>query len=212
MRLPLLTIIGCLLLAGATAQGRGERVAATASQGRVRGAGTGPVDSSSRRRGADSEKRLVQERGADSEERLGQERGADSEDSSTRRQGAVPEERPVQEPRMQFEAQVHDFGEIARKGGDVAHDFVFRNKGDRPLVVLRAVTSCSCVKVSFPKRPVAPGQSGTIRIVYQPHKSEPGAFNKVIQIYSNAAGGCDVLTVQGHSVEPPRRVKKIRGA
>ena len=55
-------------------------------------------------------------------------------------------------------------GDVPRKGGDVTHDFHFRNEGTEPLVVLRVITSCSCVKASFPKRPVTTGGAGVLRI------------------------------------------------
>ena len=59
---------------------------------------------------------------------------------------------------------------------------------------------------------MAPGDSGVVRIPYQPHKSEPGAFNKVIQIYSNSVDGRDVVTVQGNSIdEDPVKVKTRGG-
>ena len=94
-----------------------------------------------------------------------------------------------------------NFGDVPRRGGDLVHEFRFVNDGTAPLVLVRVVTSCSCIKASFPKRPVAPADSGVIRIVYEPHKSEPGAFNKVIQIYSNSVDGRDILTVQGNSID-----------
>lgn len=98
-------------------------------------------------------------------------------------------------------------GDVPRKGGDVTHDFRFRNEGTEPLVVLRVITSCSCVKASFLKRPVAPGGEGVIRITYQPHKSEPGTFNKVIRIQSNAEAGDDILTVQGCAINEQAHTK-----
>ena len=100
------------------------------------------------------------------------------------------------------------FRRRARKGGDLVREFTFTNDGTVPLVVTRVITSCSCLKASYSKRPVAPGESGTISIIYEPHKSEPGVFNKVIQIYSNSVDGRDVITVQGNSIDPgPRKVK-----
>ena len=51
------------------------------------------------------------------------------------------------------------------------------------------------------------GTQGVIRITYEPHKSEPGAFNKVIQVYSNSVDGRDVITVQGNSIEGQPRGK-----
>lgn len=104
-------------------------------------------------------------------------------------------------PHLQFEDPTYDFGDVPRKGGDLIHEFRFVNDGSKPLVILRVITSCSCLKASFSKRPVAPADSGVIRIIYQPLKSEPGTFNKVIQIYSNSTDGRDVITVQGHSIE-----------
>lgn len=103
----------------------------------------------------------------------------------------------------------HDFGDVPRKGGDLVYDFVFTNGGDAPLVVTRVVTTCSCIRASYPRRPVAPGGTGTIRVTYQPLKSDPGAFNKVLRIYSNASSGCDVITVQGNSLDGGRS-RKIR--
>ena len=94
------------------------------------------------------------------------------------------------------------------KGGDLVREFTFTNDGTAPLVVTRVITSCSCLKASFPKRPVPPGGQGVIRITYEPHKSEPGVFNKVIQVYSNSVDGRDVITVQGNSIDtPPRKIK-----
>lgn len=106
---------------------------------------------------------------------------------------------------MHFERAVYDFGDVPRKGGDLVHEFEFTNAGTAPLVVLRVVTSCSCLKASFTRQPVAPGKSGVIRIVYEPHKSEPGTFNKVIQVYSNSVDGRELITVQGNSVEASAR-------
>lgn len=55
------------------------------------------------------------------------------------------------------------------------------------------------------KRPVPPGGEAAVRIVYEPHKSDPGVFHKVIQIYSNSVDGRHVITVQGCSVDRKER-------
>lgn len=113
---------------------------------------------------------------------------------------------------LRLEETSWNFGDVPRRGGDLVHEFRFVNDGTKPLVLVRVVTSCSCIRTSFPKRPVAPADSGVIRVVYEPHKSEPGAFNKVIQIYSNSVDGRDLLTVQGNSLdgEEPRKVRTER--
>ena len=83
---------------------------------------------------------------------------------------------------LRLEESVYDFGRVPRRGGDLVHDFVVENEGTVPLVVTRVFTSCSCLKASYSKRPIPPGGTGVIRITYEPYKSEPGTFYKVIQV------------------------------
>lgn len=104
-------------------------------------------------------------------------------------------------PRLVLPVASYDFGDVPRKGGNVVKEFVFRNEGTAPLVVVRVLTYCSCFKATFPKQPVAPGAEGTIRVVYEPLKGEPGTFNKVLQVYSNSVTGREFITVQGNCVE-----------
>lgn len=107
--------------------------------------------------------------------------------------------------RMKFDHVSYDFGDIPRRGGDLVHVFEFENDGSQPLVILRAITSCTCTKVSYSRRPVKPGERASIKVIYEPHKKEPGTFSKVIQIYTNAAEGRRILTVMGNSID----VKKL---
>ena len=115
--------------------------------------------------------------------------------------------KPARGAHLKLENATYDFGDVPRKGGDLVREFWFVNDGTAPLVLVRVITSCSCLKASFSKRPVEPADSGVIRITYEPHKSEPGAFNKVIQVYSNSVDGRDVITVQGNSIEGQPRGK-----
>ncbi len=92
----------------------------------------------------------------------------------------------------------HDFGQIRRRG-DVVTDFVLTNRGTQPLVVVQVVTSCSCLKAEYSRRPVAPGAQTTVRLRYEPHKADPGTFYKVVKIYTNA--GRLLVTLQGNSIE-----------
>ena len=111
----------------------------------------------------------------------------------------------VQGALLRMDSATCDFGNVPRKGGDLVKDFTFANDGTGPRVITRVVTSCSCLRASFPKRPVPPGGEAAVRIVYEPHKSDPGVFHKVIQIYSNSVDGRHVITVQGCSVDRKER-------
>ena len=101
----------------------------------------------------------------------------------------------------------YDFGEVERKGGDLIKVFRFVNDGDSPLVIKKVAKSCSCITADFSRKPVKPNQTGEIRLKYEPHKAELGAFHKVVQIYTNTAKGEHLITIQGNSVAK-RRGKK----
>ena len=105
-------------------------------------------------------------------------------------------------PIMVFDRVSHDFGDVKRKGRDLIKEFRFVNKGDAPLVIKKITKSCSCMSVTYSRKPVLPGESSVIKIKYEPHKVEAGVFNKVIQIYSNdATGKVRLITIQGNSVD-----------
>lgn len=100
---------------------------------------------------------------------------------------------------VSLDRTAHDFGDIRRRGGDVTADFVVTNRGAQPLVVVQVVTSCSCLKADYSRRPIAPGAQSTIRLRYEPHKADPGTFYKVVKIYTNA--GRLLVTLQGNAIE-----------
>lgn len=102
---------------------------------------------------------------------------------------------------LHFCETTYDFGDVPRKGGNLVREFEFVNDGTEPLVILQVLTSCTCTKASFSKRPVAPGERGVVKVIYEPHKKEPGAFSKVIQIFSTSIEGRNILTVRGNSID-----------
>ena len=107
--------------------------------------------------------------------------------------------------RLSLVEDTHDFGDIQRRGGDATWRFEFVNDGDEPLIITRLATTCTCLKYKYPRRPVAAGQRGHIDISYQPHKTEAGAFHRVVKVYSNSADGVRMLIVQGNSIDNRRR-------
>ena len=108
-------------------------------------------------------------------------------------------------PKMVFERMAHDFGDIERKGGDVITMFRFVNEGDSPLIIKKIHKSCSCTTANYSRRPVLPGESGEIKIKYEPHKVEPGKFHRVIQIYTNESSKVKLITIQGNSVDKKKK-------
>jgi len=108
-------------------------------------------------------------------------------------------------PHFAFEVTEHDFGAVPHSSPKIEHRFTFTNDGTAPLVITRAATSCSCVKVSYGKRPIPPGGKGEIRVVYEVNKKEAGVFYKVIELYSNTAERRKNLIIKGNAVEDAKR-------
>lgn len=100
-----------------------------------------------------------------------------------------------------FENTEYDFGEIPHKSRKVECRFEFVNDGSAPLVITKTLTSCSCVKVTYDKKPVMPGKQGVITVAYEVNKKEPGIFYKVIEVYSNAAEKRTNLVIKGNAVK-----------
>lgn len=104
-----------------------------------------------------------------------------------------------------FEENVWDFGDVDRRGGDVAKEFDFVNDGTEQLIITSVTVSCTCIKAQWSKRPVAVGERGTVRLVYEPHKMEAGTFYKVVEVHSNSPEGTNLLTVHGNTIDRRRR-------
>ena len=79
-------------------------------------------------------------------------------------------------------------------------DFKFVNTGKSPIIIYNAKGSCGCVKVIYPKRPVNPGDTAEISVLYTP--AELGVFKKEAYIYTNLPVPYDeqTLKIKGKSV------------
>lgn len=58
-----------------------------------------------------------------------------------------------------------------------------KNVGDKRFVVYDMLASCGCTAVEYDKRPVSPGDSLAVRIVYSADKK--GYFSKTVNLYCN---------------------------
>ena len=84
---------------------------------------------------------------------------------------------------LEFEKETHDYGTVAY-GSDRFCTFEFKNTGNAPLIISKAIGSCGCTVPTWPKEPIAPGATGKIVVKYDTER--PGVFNKTVTITSNA--------------------------
>lgn len=94
---------------------------------------------------------------------------------------------PIEMPRIEFARREHDFGRFRAQGADTLkqHTFTFTNTGQKPLVVIRAVSSCGCTKPTHTLEPVMPGDTGTVTVGYRGEGQRPGYFRKSVTVYTN---------------------------
>lgn len=98
---------------------------------------------------------------------------------------------------IEFPTTETDFG-IIPQGQPKTVAFAFENTGKAPLVIYSAEASCGCTQPEYPKKPIAPGEKGEIKVTYD--AKEPGRFVKTVTVYHSGASGMDLLTIKG-SVE-----------
>ena len=98
-----------------------------------------------------------------------------------------------------FEKIVHDYGTIVR-GANGDTEFVFVNKGAKPLILNGVSASCGCTSPEWTKSPVLPGEKGSIKVKYDTETL--GSFIKSVTVSSNAVNSVVTLIIRGNVVRP----------
>jgi len=89
----------------------------------------------------------------------------------------------------------YDFGTI-KEGEVIEHDFKFRNDGEYPLILNNITTSCGCTTPEWPKEPIGPKQTSSIKVRFDSkHKSGPQV--KTITVYANTEPEYSELRLRG---------------
>lgn len=96
----------------------------------------------------------------------------------------------------------YNFGTISEADGLASHTFLIKNTGDGPLVITRITASCGCTQPEWTKEPIAPGQTGEVKVTYNP-KGRPGPFYKTVSIFSNGKKGSYSLAIKGNVTPKP---------
>ncbi len=98
-------------------------------------------------------------------------------------------------PKMVFDQMTHEFGKITQ-GESVSYEFKFKNTGKEPLIITSASGSCGCTVPDWPKDPIKPGGSASIKVTFN-SAGKMGGQDKTVTIVSNATEGTLVLHMKG---------------
>ena len=96
--------------------------------------------------------------------------------------------------------QAHcDFGTIHEKDGKAVRDFAFRNDGPDTLAVCDITTGCRCIIGEPDFRKVAPGETGTVRLIFDP-AYRSGPFEYAVSVWYMNRQARQIVIVRGDVV------------
>lgn len=96
----------------------------------------------------------------------------------------------------------HDFGIFHEEDGKVSCTMRLVNTGDSALVITQVRTSCGCTASDYDKRPIAPGDTTSVRVTYDP-VARPGKFVKNVFVYTNGNPRRSSLEIRGKVIAQP---------
>ena len=103
------------------------------------------------------------------------------------------------QPKIAFDKSQHDFGTVNEKEGEISHDFSFKNTGTSPLIIQNVSATCGCTTPEWSKQPVRPGETGFVKVSYNP-KGRPGGIDKTITVQSNGSSAPVSLRITGEVI------------
>jgi hypothetical protein len=86
--------------------------------------------------------------------------------------------------RIVFREYEHAFGKVS-EGEKISYVFKFENQGTSNLVIASATTSCGCTVPQYDAKPILPGGSGNLEVVFDT-SGRNGMQTKTITVKSNA--------------------------
>lgn len=83
-------------------------------------------------------------------------------------------------PEMTFKERIIDLGTLTYPRPDTTVVFRFKNAGNVPFAITGVFPGCKCMKATYSKEPVMPGDSSSFVVSY--HFADYGPFSKTITI------------------------------
>jgi hypothetical protein len=99
---------------------------------------------------------------------------------------------PATAAELKFETPSYDLGELP-EAAKVDHYVKFTNTGKSPLIIKKAVGSCGCTVPEWPKDPIAPGASDSLKISYNA-QGKHGKQTNTVTLTTNTINGTEKWT------------------
>lgn len=99
-----------------------------------------------------------------------------------------------------LDGTVFDFGNIREEAGEVSHRFIFKNTSNEPFVVLGAAGKCGCTTASYSKKEIAPGDTASVVVKFNP-TGRSGTFKQRVTVLLSSPSLHNTLFIKG-VIEP----------
>jgi hypothetical protein len=96
---------------------------------------------------------------------------------------------------VQLIDSMYDFGTVT-EGEKVEYNYRFKNTGTTPLMIFSAHASCGCTIPEKPEKPVLPGETGVLKVVFN-SQGKTGHNSKDITVEANTTPAFPILKLTG---------------
>ena len=96
---------------------------------------------------------------------------------------------------LSFNEMEHDYGNVKSETDNVTN-FIVTNTGKNPLIIEKVEASCGCTTPEKPEKPILPGKSDKINVVFHPKPGQTGEQNKTVTVTSNTSPRSTLLKIK----------------
>jgi hypothetical protein len=96
---------------------------------------------------------------------------------------------------LSFNEIEHDYGTV-KANSDNKTEFIVTNTGDKPLIIEKVDASCGCTTPKKPEKPILPGQSDVIEVIFHPKEGQLNEQKKTITVTANTEPRLTLLTIK----------------
>ncbi len=96
---------------------------------------------------------------------------------------------------LSFNEIEHDYGKV-KSETDNTTNFIVTNTGKNPLIIEKVEASCGCTTPEKPEKPILPGKSDKIKVVFHPKPGQVGDQNKTVTVTSNTSPRLTLLKIK----------------
>jgi hypothetical protein len=101
---------------------------------------------------------------------------------------------------ISFDKEEHNFGNVP-EGPQAITEFKIKNISNEPITVNNVQASCGCTVPEWTKEPIAPGETGKIKAIYNT-QGRPGNISKSLTVTTSK--GTKTLSLKGNVEKAPQ--------